>query len=76
VAELATLARENCEVAAALRFIRVPRWERLPDGRVRVADLRFTRGGGGFAEVVASARPSPCPRHVPPWVPPRQALLE
>ena len=76
VAELRTLAREHCEVAAALRFMRVPAWERLGDGSVRVYDLRYNRGGGGFAEVVVPAWPTACPAHVPPWTPPRQSLIE
>ena len=75
VAELQQLARERCEVAAALRFIRVPAWERLADGGVRVWDLRYNRGGGGFAELVVPARSSGCDWPIPPWTPPREALL-
>jgi inner membrane protein len=76
VASLVELARRSCDVAAALRFIRVPTWGELPDGRVRVADLRYSGGGGGFAELVAEPRATGCEGPIPPWVPPRRDLLE
>jgi len=73
-AELAALARDNCVVAAALRFVRVPVWLR-DTTTVSIADLRFSRGGGGFAEIEAPIHPTTCPAHLPPWTPPRAALL-
>jgi inner membrane protein len=72
-AELVALARSNCEVAAALRFIRVPVWDRLSGGTVRLTDVRY--GRGGFAEVVTSGPPATCPRAVPPWEPPRRDVI-
>jgi inner membrane protein len=72
-AELAALAAANCEVAAAPRFMRVPAWRRTRDGGVELYDLRY--GAGGFADVVAPARPRECPRPVPPWEPPRRDVL-
>jgi inner membrane protein len=74
-AELATLAQTNCEIAAALRFVRVPIWSRPSPTTIRFADLRYSRGGGGFAEIVVPERPTTCPRHVPNWTPPRADLL-
>jgi inner membrane protein len=69
--ELATLAR-NCVVAAALRFVRVPVWSH-PGGEIDLWDARF--GRGGFAGVMTADAPSECPRHVPPWTPPRMDML-
>ena len=74
-AELATLARSHCEVAAALRFIRVPIWSRLPDGGVALSDLRYG-GGRGFADLELAASPARCPTMVPGWEPPRRDLLD
>ena len=74
-AELVALARDNCVVAAALRFIRVPIWTRDAES-IRVSDLRFgASGAGGFAAVTTRLRPAVCPTHVPPWVPPRADVL-
>ena len=76
LAELAALARESCEVAAVLRFMRVPVWRRSGDAEVDIADLRYAGGAGrGFAELRVARRPATCPRRVPPWRPPREALL-
>lgn len=76
LAELGDLASGDCEAYAALRFIRVPAWERTA-GRVgvRITDLRY--GRGGFAEVITSGDPARCPPShlVPPWDPPRARLL-
>jgi hypothetical protein len=76
-AELAALAAENCEAAAALRFIRVPVWRRAPDGTVHLGDLRYGGTAGGFAAVATAARPAACPSPalVPPWTPPRRDAL-
>lgn len=67
--ELARL-REDCVAAAFLRFARVPFWiER--DGRpVLVGDLRFDRSSAvEFAELPL-LEDRPCPRNLPPWLPP------
>jgi len=72
-AALASLAASNCVVAAALRFHRVPAWTIGADGGVHLSDLRY--GDGGFATIDAPARPTACPRRVPPWIPPRAELL-
>lgn len=76
LAELALLARDNCEVAALLRFVRVPVW--APAGRdaIDVDDLRYAgRAGLSFAGFRVLVRPTSCPRRVPPWRPPRADLL-
>lgn len=76
-AELATLARESCPALAALRFIRVPIWRSLGDSAVMIGDVRYGSGtGGGFTDVRVPRRSAACPAHVPPWVPPRAALLD
>lgn len=74
IAELRELASSNCTAAAALRFIRVPVWERNADGTTTLSDLRFGGGRGGFTAVrlIPGAR---CPDHVPDWEFPRRDLL-
>jgi inner membrane protein len=75
IERLATLAGTNCEVAAALRFIRMP-WLADVDGELVLGDLRYDREEElGFAEIVVDDRPS-CPPFVPGWVEPRHELLE
>ncbi len=69
--ELQTLVRSNCEIAAAARFMRVPTWRAQGDS-VSFEDQRFGENGRGFAGIVAAARPTTCPKHVPGWIPPRQ----
>jgi hypothetical protein len=72
VEELRALASSNCEVSAALRFIRVPAWRREGDGAVVFYDLRY--GEGSFASIVA--RPgAACAYAVPPWEWPRSDVL-
>jgi inner membrane protein len=72
VAELRQLAASYCEVAAALRFMRVPMWRRAASGEVTVFDLRY--GEESFASLVTSTE-APCPHPVPNWEPPRTDLL-
>ena len=72
-AELVALAAGNCEVAAALRFIRVPIWRRDADGTIALSDLRYA--GAGFTDVRTPARPAECPTGVPGWEPPRADVL-
>ncbi len=72
---LRVLASRNCEVAAALRFLRVPEWTVDPAGTIVIADARFGGPGGGFASVEVRSPSPACPRYVPTWVPPRLDLL-
>lgn len=72
---LAILAATNCEVAGALRFIRLP-WLADVDGKLVLGDLRYDREKElGFAEIEITTTPS-CPTFVPKWVEPRRDLLE
>jgi inner membrane protein len=64
---LAALARSDCRVAAALRFMRVPAWVRS-GATVELWDLRY--GRGGFAAITSDGRGA-CPSGVPGWAPPR-----
>ena len=75
-AGLSALDRDNCQARAFLRWARAPFWvDRGARGLV-VGDLRYDRSPGlGFAELQIARRPALCPEHVPPWVPPRAALL-
>jgi hypothetical protein len=76
LAELVALAGENCEVAAMLRFVRVPFWRDAGADAVDFGDLRYAgRTARGFAEFRVPRRPTSCPRGVPPWQPPRAELL-
>jgi inner membrane protein len=65
VSELRELAATNCEIAAALQFMRVPGWRRLADGGIEFFDWRY--GEGSFASITTRAKPGRCPRFVPPW---------
>nr|WP_298716778.1 metal-dependent hydrolase [uncultured Steroidobacter sp.] len=74
VAQLAELARTNCEAAAAFRFIRMPWLAQVKEGLV-LGDLRYDRELGlGFAELVMTNQPK-CPGFEPNWVEPRRDLL-
>jgi inner membrane protein len=74
--ELAKLA-ERCDVAAFLRFARIPFWLRLDSGALVVGDLRFDRSTQiEFAEMELPAKVGACPPNVPPWQPPREALVQ
>ncbi|MCU0626250.1 MAG: metal-dependent hydrolase [Gemmatimonadaceae bacterium] len=68
---LAALARRDCRLAAALRFMRVPAWRRVGTA-TELWDLRY--GAGGFASLASDGRGA-CPAGVPPWVPPRSRQL-
>jgi len=71
---LAALAENNCRAAAFLRFARAPYLARVHGVQV-IGDLRFDRGQGpSFAQLALDAERG-CPRHVPPWEPPREDLL-
>ncbi|MCA0374708.1 MAG: metal-dependent hydrolase [Gemmatimonadetes bacterium] len=81
---LATLAAAHCDAAEALRFMRVPVWQRAAsDASVRdtlQADARYGIGAGaGFAELRLADAAAPCTlegKWIPPWVPPRSAELQ
>lgn len=71
-AQLAQLVATRCEAAAFMRFARAPWWS-LAAGKVRLGDLRYDREPqAGFSE---PALRGTCPRHLPPWLPPRRDLL-
>ena len=74
VAELRVLAATHCEVAAALRFMRVPAWQSAANGEVTLFDLRYGEGAGSFASIVTRAE-APCPHPVPSWEWPRRDIL-
>jgi inner membrane protein len=75
LAELGSLSRGNCVMAAFLRFARVPFWAVRGPTEILIGDLRFDRDPDlDFDELEVKAVPSECPRALPPWVPPRQAL--
>ena len=77
LAELRTLARERCDVAAFLRYARVPFWLERPAGELLVGDLRYDRAPDAeFAEIELPGKVGACPEWLPPWRPPRAALLE
>jgi hypothetical protein len=72
--QLITVAKTNCEAAAALRFIRAP-WLATIEDEVVLGDLRYDREPAlGFAEIPLAEPPS-CPPLVPPWDEPRRDLL-
>jgi inner membrane protein len=73
--QLRTRVRTDCEAAAAMRFIRVP-WLATVGHATVLGDLRYDRERAlGFAEIAVRDPPAACPRHVPPWQPPRTDLL-
>lgn len=77
VAELATLHRTRCEVAAALRFMRTPLWQTAADGTLLLADARYGTGGG-FNALAFPASGAGCSiggRWIPSWVPPRADVV-
>lgn len=74
--ELLQMQREDCVAAAFLRFARIPFWAH--DGRrpTLLGDLRYDRSRGiDFAELELEPD-TPCPRHVPPWLPPLPLLAD
>lgn len=75
LADLHRIVQSNCEVAAAMQFIRVPVWRELQSGAIEIGDIRFGSLTGGFSSITASVAPTTCPRWVPGWTPPRQDLL-
>lgn len=61
----------RCDVAAAMRFIRVPFLVEKAESLI-VGDLRFDRDERlDFGELELPLEVGPCPKFVPPWEPPR-----
>jgi inner membrane protein len=74
--QLPQLADVRCEVAAFLRFSRVPWALERHDGWV-VGDLRYDREPQlGFSELELPLNDVRCPAHMPDWTPPRADLLQ
>ena len=72
----ASLAQDYCAVDALLQFARVPWAVPQGDGWL-VGDLRYDREPElGFAEIEVSPSEEECPGLRPPWIPPRQDLLD
>lgn len=72
----ANLAQDYCAVAALLQFARVPWVAPQGDGWL-VGDLRYDREPEpGFAEIEVRPAADECPAFRPPWIPPRQDLLD
>ncbi|HEY3493368.1 MAG TPA: metal-dependent hydrolase [Polyangiaceae bacterium] len=77
LAELRSLYASNCQAAAFLRYSRVPFWFAKSRTELYLGDLRYDREPDEeFAELEVEAKPSRCPRFVPPWRPPRHDILE
>ena len=74
-AELQRLASSNCEVSAALRFVRVPEWRTGPDGTLAFGDARYGGANGGFATIESRPPVTICPTAVPDWIPPRRDIF-
>jgi inner membrane protein len=72
--QLRTVAKTNCEAAAAFRFMRAPWLGKVKDDLV-LGDLRYDREVSlGFSEIEIDTQPK-CPTFVPHWIPPRLDLL-
>lgn len=74
-ADLVQLARQNCEIEAALHFMRVPFWRVEQNGQITLTDLRFGDANGGFAQITTSQQRKDCVGTVPGWRPPRADVL-
>jgi inner membrane protein len=73
--ELRALAKESCVFGALLHFARAPFWT-TDESLGRVAgDIRYdTTSGLDFSDTVLDG--VGCPKNLPPWLPPRKALVE
>ena len=72
---LVALVSKDCKAQILMRFARAPFIRETSE--LVLGDLRFDREKGiGFAEVELNDPPSSCPSHVPPWIPPREELLD
>ncbi len=68
---LVELVKQNCEIAAAMRFMRVPFWRVDSQGQIVFTDLRYGDRNGGFAEITTPRQRTGCVGVVPGWRPPR-----
>lgn len=76
VEDFRVMAKERCHAEVMLRFVRAPFWTMNDKGQPILGDLRYDREKGlGFAEIVLPDAGTPCPKRVPPWIPPRAQLL-
>ena len=80
LATLHELIATDCRAAGFMRFARAP-WMNLTDvvgsttPQPVIGDLRYDRETAlGFAELLLGPDRGRCPRHVPPWLPPRGDL--
>jgi hypothetical protein len=49
----------------------------MGDSTLLLGDVRYGGGSGnGFTDVRVPRRSAACPRGMPPWIPPREDLLE
>ena len=80
LATLHELIATDCRAAGFMRFARAPWMNRieLESGKAPqlvIGDLRYDREAElGFAELLLGSEQPECPRHVPPWLPPRGDL--
>jgi inner membrane protein len=72
--ELVALSQE-CVASALLRFVRAPYWTSERFGARIVGDVRYDRLPDLDFSDLRIERGAPCPRFVPPWIPPRTELL-
>jgi len=86
--ELRALAQDDCRFRAFLRFARAPYAGTLARGAPGapgantarsapgvVGDLRYDRSPGLDFSDLPLDRAAPCPKRVPPWIPPRSDLF-
>lgn len=70
LAQLEKINDESCVARAFSRFARVPFWVQRGARETVIGDLRFDRSSAlEFTELLL-APDAPCPRFVPPWLPP------
>lgn len=70
------LARQFCAARAMFQFARVP-WAMPTGSNWIIGDLRYDREPElGLAEIETGPTEDPCPRRIPPWIPPRAALFD
>jgi len=75
-AQLKALNATHCEFEAFLRYARVPFFLDRDSSWV-IGDLRYDREAAlGFAEMQVGKTPGQCPKWLPPWIKPTEALLK
>ena len=81
LSRLHELVATDCRAEGFMRFARAPWMNRIESAsdkksQLVIGDLRYDREAGlGFAELALGAKQENCPRHVPPWLPPRGDLF-